>query len=68
MTQPTTVTGIRPGLAVRGLDRGQTPAAHWLCTCGEHEAATGADAVRALCEIARPGHCPHNPAAAKEAA
>jgi len=54
-----TITGIRPGLDIRGLDRGQIPTADWLCICGTHERARGADAVRELCARANSGHCPH---------
>jgi hypothetical protein len=64
---PTVVTGIRPGLDLRGLERGQTPTADWLCLCGHHERARGEDAVRALCDRVRVGHCPHA-TTAKEAA
>ena len=59
--QPTVITGIRPG-----LDRGQTPVADWLCSCGHHERARGND-VAALAARASVGHCPHT-AATKEAA
>lgn len=65
--QPTAVTGIRPGLDIRGLDRGETPTADWLCTCGHHERAVGKD-VTDLCAQARVGHCPHTQTTAKEAA
>jgi hypothetical protein len=65
--QPITVTGIRPGLDVRGLDRGQIPVADWLCACGHHERARGDDAVRELMARVRVGHCPHT-TTAKEAA
>lgn len=54
-----TITGIRPGLDIRGLDRGQVPQADWICVYGFHERARGADAVRALCARANSGHCPH---------
>lgn len=54
-----TIAGIRPGLDVRGLDRGQIPQADWLCVCGTHERARGADAVRELCARAATGRCPH---------
>ncbi|MEU0358563.1 hypothetical protein [Streptomyces cyaneofuscatus] len=54
-----TVTGIRPGLTVRGLGRSQIPAADWLCVCGHHERARGRDAVTDLTTRARVDHCPH---------
>lgn len=54
-----TITGIRPGLDILGLDRGQIPTADWLCICGIHEHARGKDAVRALCDRATTGRCPH---------
>ncbi|MFD3970836.1 hypothetical protein [Streptomyces cyaneofuscatus] len=54
-----TVTGIRPGLAVRGLGRNQIPAADWLCACGHHERARGRDRVTDLTTRARVDHCPH---------
>ena len=57
--QPTVITGIRPGLDIRGLDRGETPVADWLCTCGHHERARDTDAVTDLCARARVGTCPH---------
>ncbi|MFJ9260475.1 hypothetical protein ACIRP4_09425 [Streptomyces bacillaris] len=54
-----TVTGIRPGLTVRGLGRSQIPTADWLCVCGHHERARGRDAVTDLTTRARVDHCPH---------
>ncbi len=54
-----TVTGIRPGLTVRGLGRNQIPAADWLCACGHHERARGRDAVTDLTTRARVDHCAH---------
>ncbi|WP_406248293.1 hypothetical protein OG944_31560 [Streptomyces anulatus] len=54
-----TVTGIRPGLTVRGLGRNQIPAADWLCVCGHHERARGRDRVTDLTTRARVDHCPH---------
>lgn len=54
-----TVTGIRPGLTVRGLGRNQVPAADWLCACGHHERAQGRDRVTDLTTRARVDHCPH---------
>jgi hypothetical protein len=62
--QPTLVTGIRPGLDLRDLDRGQTPTADWLCACGHHERATGRPAVQQLAARVVVGHCPHMPARA----
>ncbi|MFJ7059607.1 hypothetical protein ACIQVA_18055 [Streptomyces microflavus] len=56
---PITVTGIRPGLTVRGLGRNQIPAADWLCACGHHERARGRDRVTDLTTRARVDHCPH---------
>lgn len=57
--QPITITAIRPGLDIRGLDRGQIPTADWLCTCGHHERARGADDVKDLTARATAGTCPH---------
>ncbi|MEV7294415.1 hypothetical protein AB0N79_22800 [Streptomyces microflavus] len=54
-----TVTGIRPGLTVRGLGRNQIPTADWLCACGHHERARGRDRVTDLTTRARVDHCPH---------
>ncbi|MFC9005374.1 hypothetical protein [Streptomyces microflavus] len=54
-----TVTGIRPGLTVRGLGRHQIPTADWLCACGHHEHARGRNAVTDLTTRARVDHCPH---------
>ncbi len=54
-----TVTGIRPGLMVRGLGRNQIPAADWLCVCGHHERARGRERVTDLTIRARVDHCPH---------
>ncbi|MFJ4962991.1 hypothetical protein ACIP6P_11175 [Streptomyces sp. NPDC088729] len=58
--RPTTVTGIRPGLTVRGLGRNQIPTADWLCACGHHERARGRERVTDLTTRARVDHCPHN--------
>ncbi|WP_405778975.1 hypothetical protein [Streptomyces sp. NBC_00859] len=55
-----TVTGIWPGLKIRGLDRGEIPVADWLCTCGHHERARGRKAVTELTGRVRVGQCPHN--------
>jgi hypothetical protein len=63
---PVVIEGIRPGLDIRGLDRGQIPVADWLCACGHHERARG-DAVAALVSKALVGICPHQ-TATKEAA
>ncbi|MFF3096239.1 hypothetical protein [Streptomyces cyaneofuscatus] len=54
-----TVTGIRPGLTVRGLGRNEIPAADWLCVCGHHEHARGRDRVTDLTTRARVDYCPH---------
>ncbi|WP_228994530.1 hypothetical protein [Streptomyces sp. DH8] len=54
-----TVTGIRPGLTVRGLGRNQIPTADWLCACGHHERARGRERVTDLTTRARVDHCPH---------
>ncbi|MEV5295097.1 hypothetical protein AB0K64_28135 [Streptomyces sp. NPDC053741] len=56
-----TVTGIQPGLSLRGLDRTEIPVADWLCTCGHHERARGRRAVIELNNRATVGHCPHTP-------
>ncbi|MFJ8614805.1 hypothetical protein ACIRD4_03010 [Streptomyces clavifer] len=58
-SHPITVTGIRPGLSLRGLGRNQIPAADWLCACGHHERARGRERVTALTTRARVDHCPH---------
>jgi len=63
---PAVITGIRPGLDIRGLDRGEIPTADWLCACGHHERARG-DAVAALTAKALIGICTHT-TATKEAA
>ncbi|MFI2911145.1 hypothetical protein ACG2OD_23300 [Streptomyces sp. PDY-4] len=62
--QPALITGIPAGLTVRGLDREETPTADWLCSCREHERATGRTAVQQLLARARTGHCPHRQVAA----
>lgn len=54
-----TVTGIRPGLTVRGLGRNQIPTADWVCACGHHERARGRDHVTELTTRARVDYCPH---------
>ncbi|QDN57352.1 transcription factor WhiB [Streptomyces sp. S1D4-20] len=44
--QPVLITGIRAGLHIRGIDRGDTPIADYLCgRCGHHHRATGRDEV-----------------------
>ncbi|QNE79276.1 hypothetical protein F0344_16850 [Streptomyces finlayi] len=53
------VTGIQPGLHIRGLDRNEIPVADWLCTCGHFERARGRKAVTELNTRVRVGHCPH---------
>jgi hypothetical protein len=60
LSDPRTVTGIRPGLSVRGLERGGFPVADWLCACGHHERARGRKAVTELTAHARVQQCPHN--------
>lgn len=57
--QPARIEGIPAGLQVRGLDRGQTPVGDWLCSCGEHERATGRARVQQLLARVRVGVCPH---------
>ncbi|WP_457493071.1 hypothetical protein [Streptomyces sp. P5_D11] len=54
-----TVTGFRPGLHLRGLERGGFPVADWLCACGRHERARGRKAVTELTTRVRVGQCPH---------
>ncbi|MFI6491265.1 hypothetical protein [Streptomyces sp. NPDC050564] len=69
MNEPTVITGIRPGLAIRtatGCGGRQTPVADWLCACGHHERAVGKD-VADLAARVIVGICPHQ-TAAKEAA
>ncbi|WNI23607.1 hypothetical protein [Streptomyces sp. ITFR-16] len=64
-----TVTGIQPGLTVRGLGRNEVPVADWLCTCGRHERARGRRAVIELTSRTGVGKCPHTgPAANRSAA
>lgn len=57
--QPVMVSVIRPGLEIRGLDRGEVLVADWLCACGHHERARGRAAVIELTGRVRVGHCPH---------
>ncbi|WP_327689298.1 hypothetical protein [Streptomyces tubercidicus] len=57
--QTVTVTGIRPGLDIRGLGRDSLPVADWLCACGHHERARGRAAVVELTHRVQVGHCPH---------
>ncbi|MCX4735103.1 hypothetical protein [Streptomyces sp. NBC_01363] len=59
LVRPITVTGIRPGLDIRGLGRDEIPGADWLCTCGHHERARGRRAVAELVGCVRVGQCPH---------
>ncbi|MFF4246111.1 hypothetical protein ACFYY2_16775 [Streptomyces sp. NPDC001822] len=54
-----TVTGIQPGLTVRGLGRYELPVADWLCTCGHHERARGRQAVTELTTRASVQQCLH---------
>jgi hypothetical protein len=54
-----TPTGFRPGLHLRGLERGGFPVADWLCACGHHERARGRKAVTELTTRVRVGQCPH---------
>ncbi|MGW9242643.1 hypothetical protein ACWGRL_28540 [[Kitasatospora] papulosa] len=64
-----TVTGIQPGLTVRGLGRNELPVADWLCACGRHERARGRRAVIELNAHASVQQCPHTtPAASGRAA
>ncbi|MER6238491.1 hypothetical protein ABT185_20905 [Streptomyces clavifer] len=53
------MTGIQPGLTVRGLGRYELPVADWLCTCGRHERARGRRAVIELTARVTVGHCNH---------
>ncbi|MGY4904530.1 hypothetical protein [Streptomyces sp. 900116325] len=53
------MTGIQPGLHMRGLERGGFPIADWLCACGHHERARGRKAVTELTTRVRVGHCLH---------
>lgn len=53
---PVTVTGITPGLQIRTTG---VPVADWLCACGHHERARGADAVTELQARVRVGACAH---------
>nr|WTB33661.1 hypothetical protein OG781_32935 [Streptomyces sp. NBC_00830] len=55
-----TATGINPGLAMRGLERGGFPVADWLCACDHHERARGRKAVIELTARASVGQCPHH--------
>ncbi|WP_406078190.1 hypothetical protein OG337_18220 [[Kitasatospora] papulosa] len=59
LPDPRTVTGIRPGLRLRGLERRGFPVADWLCACGHYERARGRRAVIELNARATVGHCPH---------
>ncbi|NVI33009.1 hypothetical protein EK410_27195 [Streptomyces sp. CAI-17] len=53
------MTGIQPGLTVRGLGRNELPVADWLCACGHHERARGRRAVTELTSRATVQQCPH---------
>ncbi|MET7308559.1 hypothetical protein ABZS68_15890 [Streptomyces sp. NPDC005571] len=55
-----TATSFRPGLHMRGLERGGFPVADWLCACGRHQRARGRKAVTELTTRVRVGQCPHN--------
>lgn len=57
--QPATVTGITPGLTIRTEEYGRNPVADWLCACGHHERARGANGVADLGKRVVVGHCPH---------
>lgn len=54
-----TVTGVQPGLSLRGLGRYEIPVADWLCACGHFERARGRQAVTQLTTRVRVGKCPH---------
>lgn len=60
MTGPVTVSGITPGIDIRGLDRDEIPVADWLCACGHHERARGRRAVAELLTRATVGTCTHS--------
>ncbi|MEV3931005.1 hypothetical protein [Streptomyces sp. NPDC049944] len=63
------MTGIQPGLTVRGIGRNELPVADWLCTCGRHERTRGRSAVMELTTRAHVQQCPHTtPAASGRAA
>ncbi|MFB6659688.1 hypothetical protein ACFCXL_02285 [[Kitasatospora] papulosa] len=63
------MTGIQPGLTVRGFGHHELPVADWLCTCGRHERTRGRRAVIELTTRARVQPCPHTtPAASGRAA
>ncbi|MGC9381526.1 hypothetical protein [Streptomyces sp. MH13] len=53
---PDTVTGVTPGIQIRTTG---VPVADWLCTCGHHERARGANAVTELQARVHVGVCPH---------
>lgn len=57
-----TVTGIQPGLTVRGIGRKEIPVADWHCACGRHERARGRRAVIELTARAGVQLCPHTTA------
>lgn len=60
--QAARIEGIPAGLQVRGLDRGQTPVADWVCSCGEHERASGRIGVQQMLTRVRVGVCAHRAA------
>ncbi|WP_329076630.1 hypothetical protein [[Kitasatospora] papulosa] len=62
------MTGIQPGLVVRGLGRNELPVADWLCSCSHHERARGRRAVTELTTRATVQHCPHTTHASGRAA
>ncbi|WHX19329.1 hypothetical protein QFW82_20850 [Streptomyces malaysiensis subsp. malaysiensis] len=62
---PITVSGIMPGLQIRGL-LDEVPIADWLCRCGHHERAIGRPAVIELTGRVHVGTCPHQTPAATE--
>ncbi|MFE7751275.1 hypothetical protein [Streptomyces sp. NPDC057428] len=53
------MTGIQPGLIVRGLDRNEIPVADWPCACSHHERARDRKAVTEPTARVRVGHCTH---------
>ncbi|MEV6259276.1 hypothetical protein AB0M42_00680 [Streptomyces sp. NPDC051784] len=63
-----TVTGIQPGLSVRGLGRNELPVADWVCACGHHERARGRRAVTELTTRATVQQCPQTTTTGRAAA
>ncbi|MFJ8754483.1 hypothetical protein ACIREO_34975 [Streptomyces sp. NPDC102441] len=63
-----TLTGIQPGLSLRGLNRNEIPVADWLCACGHYERARGRKAVIEMNARAAVGHCPHTTAESRRSA